>query len=207
MLLLTNMTNKLPATVLLLGSLLLAPRARAQKLSADGAMQTFNYLSEQFFSQVYFKFSPTGGTAAGLHQYDAQLEDYSAAAVAREVAADFRLGVLRYCRTSAACQGDMRRSVEAGCGEAQTTYTQASQGQAGSRREHHAFVRTDGFQPEIARGRIRRLPQFHRARSVLRRHANRAVLFHFPGKLRQLCPRQNRVIAGGEGFQRIGAAQ
>ncbi len=50
-------------------------------------MQTFSYLSEQFFSQVYFKFSPTGGTAAGLHQYDAQLEDYSAAGVEREVAA------------------------------------------------------------------------------------------------------------------------
>jgi uncharacterized protein (DUF885 family) len=81
------MTNKLPATALLLGSLLVAPAARTQKVSADGAMQTFNYLSEQFFSQVYFKFSPTSGTAAGLHQYDAQLEDYSAAAVAREVAA------------------------------------------------------------------------------------------------------------------------
>jgi uncharacterized protein (DUF885 family) len=50
-------------------------------------MQTFNYLSDQFFSQVYFKFSPTSGTAAGLHQYDTQLEDYSAAGVEREVAA------------------------------------------------------------------------------------------------------------------------
>jgi uncharacterized protein (DUF885 family) len=81
------MTNKLPATVLLLGSLLVAPSARAQSLSADGAMQTFNVLSEQFFSQVYFKFSPTSGTSAGLHQYDAQLEDYSAAGVEREIAA------------------------------------------------------------------------------------------------------------------------
>ena len=50
-------------------------------------MQTFNYLSDQFFLQVYFKFSPTAGTAAGLHQYDTQLEDYSAAGVEREVAA------------------------------------------------------------------------------------------------------------------------
>jgi uncharacterized protein (DUF885 family) len=81
------MTNKLTATVLLLGSLLVAPAARTQKLSSDGAMQTFNYLSDQFFSQVYFKFSPTSGTAAGLHQYDTQLEDYSAAGVEREVAA------------------------------------------------------------------------------------------------------------------------
>ena len=59
----------------------------AQKLSADGAMQTFAFVSDQFFSEVYFKFSPTNGTAAGLHQYDSQLEDYSAAGVAREVAA------------------------------------------------------------------------------------------------------------------------
>jgi uncharacterized protein (DUF885 family) len=81
------MTGKLTTTALLLASLLVAPGARAQKLTADGAMQTFNYLSNQFFSQVYFKFSPTSGTAAGLHQYDTQLEDYSAAGVAREVAA------------------------------------------------------------------------------------------------------------------------
>jgi uncharacterized protein (DUF885 family) len=63
------------------------PAARAQKLSADGAMQTFDYLSDQFFAEVYFKFSPTSGTAAGLHQYDTQLEDYSAAAVEQEGAA------------------------------------------------------------------------------------------------------------------------
>src|SRR5579859_6882397 len=34
--------------------------------------------SDQFFTDVYFKFAPTAGTSAGLHQYDAQLEDYSA---------------------------------------------------------------------------------------------------------------------------------
>ena len=50
-------------------------------------MQTFNILSEQFFNEVYFRFSPTKGTAAGLHQYDSKLEDYSAAGVARQVAA------------------------------------------------------------------------------------------------------------------------
>jgi uncharacterized protein (DUF885 family) len=60
---------------------------RAQNVSADGAMQTFNYVSEKFFSEVYFKFAPTAGTSAGLHQYDAKLEDYSAAGVAANVAA------------------------------------------------------------------------------------------------------------------------
>ncbi len=61
--------------------------AFAQHPTADGAGQTFNTLSEQYFEQVYFKFSPTAGTSAGLHQYDTQLEDYSAAGVQKEIAA------------------------------------------------------------------------------------------------------------------------
>ena len=81
------MTNKLAAAVTVLGVAMGVQSVRAQKVSADGAMQTFNYLADQFFSEVYFKFSPTAGTAAGLHQYDAKLEDYSAAGVAAEVAA------------------------------------------------------------------------------------------------------------------------
>jgi uncharacterized protein (DUF885 family) len=59
----------------------------AQHPSADGAGQTFNTLSEQYFQQVYFKFAPTAGTSAGLHQYDTQLEDYSAAGIQRQIAA------------------------------------------------------------------------------------------------------------------------
>ncbi len=59
----------------------------AQHLSADGAAQTFNFLSDQYFEQIYFKYTPTTGTAAGLHQYDAQLEDYSAASVQHQIAA------------------------------------------------------------------------------------------------------------------------
>ncbi len=61
--------------------------AQAQHLSADGAMQTFSVFSDQYFDEVYFRFSPTAGTSAGLHQYDAKLEDYSAAEVQREVTA------------------------------------------------------------------------------------------------------------------------
>ena len=85
------MTNKTAVTTALLGLLMttatMTTNAPAQKISADGATQTFGVVSEQFFSDVYFKFSPTNGTASGLHQYDTQLEDYSAAGVAREVAA------------------------------------------------------------------------------------------------------------------------
>ncbi len=54
---------------------------------ADGAAQTFQTVSRLFFSDVYYKFSPTSGTLAGLHQYDSLLEDYSRAGVDREVAA------------------------------------------------------------------------------------------------------------------------
>ena len=66
---------------------MMVPPANAQRVSADGASQTFTYLSNQYFQDVYFKFAPTAGTSAGLHQYDAQLEDYSAAGVQREAAA------------------------------------------------------------------------------------------------------------------------
>ncbi|HTC75400.1 MAG TPA: DUF885 domain-containing protein [Edaphobacter sp.] len=74
-------------TALALGALMLTPSAPAQRLSADGAIQTFNFVSEQFFSDVYFHFSPTTGTQAGLHQYNNQLEDYSAANVQKQIAA------------------------------------------------------------------------------------------------------------------------
>ena len=63
------------------------PAAQAQHISADGAPQTFHMLSSQYFEEIYFHYSPTSGTAAGLHQYDNKFEDYSAAEVQREVAA------------------------------------------------------------------------------------------------------------------------
>ena len=59
----------------------------AQRISADGAGQTFGFLSEQYFEEVYFKFSPTAGTQAGFHQYDALLEDYSAVTLQKQRAA------------------------------------------------------------------------------------------------------------------------
>jgi uncharacterized protein (DUF885 family) len=75
------------AALLLMIPLAIAPSTLAQHPSADGAGQTFNTLSEQYFDQVYFKYAPTAGTSAGLHQYDTQLEDYSAAGVQKQIAA------------------------------------------------------------------------------------------------------------------------
>jgi uncharacterized protein (DUF885 family) len=68
-------------------TLMLIPSAYAQRVSADGVPQTFNYLAEQYFTDVYFHFSPTAGTSNGLHQYDTQLEDYSAANIQKEITA------------------------------------------------------------------------------------------------------------------------
>jgi uncharacterized protein (DUF885 family) len=83
------MSRSLLATIVLAPFLLVPAsyRASAQHLSADGGVQTFNFLSDQYFTDVYFHFSPTSGTADGLHQYDTQLEDYSATSIQKEVAA------------------------------------------------------------------------------------------------------------------------
>ncbi|HEX3374286.1 MAG TPA: DUF885 domain-containing protein [Edaphobacter sp.] len=74
------------AAVFVLGTFMLTPAVPAQHLSADGGLQTFNFLADQYFSDVYFHFAPTAGTSAGLHQYDPQLEDYSAANIQKEIA-------------------------------------------------------------------------------------------------------------------------
>jgi uncharacterized protein (DUF885 family) len=78
------------ATALLLAFLIAGPAmkpAHAQRPSADGGTQTFETVAAQYFSDVYFHFSPTAGTADGLHQYDDKLEDYSSAGTERQIAA------------------------------------------------------------------------------------------------------------------------
>jgi uncharacterized protein (DUF885 family) len=54
---------------------------------AAGASEKWNALVDEYFEQIYFKFTPTAGTGAGLHQYDALLEDYSRLGVDRETGA------------------------------------------------------------------------------------------------------------------------
>jgi uncharacterized protein (DUF885 family) len=49
--------------------------------------QQFEKVSDEYFDQVYFHYSPTQGTQAGYHQYDAQLEDYSRKNIDAEIAA------------------------------------------------------------------------------------------------------------------------
>src|ERR1700712_3872112 len=68
-------------------ALLLCTNAPAQRVNVDGATQTFGVVSSQYFDEVYFRFSPTAGTSVGLHTYDSQLEDYSAANMTKWAAA------------------------------------------------------------------------------------------------------------------------
>ena len=46
--------------------------------------QQFAKVSDEYFDQVYFHYAPSNGTMVGYHQYDTQLEDYSAAATAND---------------------------------------------------------------------------------------------------------------------------
>jgi uncharacterized protein (DUF885 family) len=48
------------------------------------AVKDFDSRVDKYFD-FYFSFRPTEGTSAGFHQYDGKLEDYSAAAVDKEV--------------------------------------------------------------------------------------------------------------------------
>ena len=60
--------------------------AIAEPSGADPNKQ-FAQLADQYFDTVYFPFQPTQATAAGFHQYDTKLEDYSRANIDRETAA------------------------------------------------------------------------------------------------------------------------
>ena len=49
--------------------------------------QKFTQLSDEYFDQVYFPYSPTAGTQVGYHQYDTKLENYSRKSIDAEIAA------------------------------------------------------------------------------------------------------------------------
>jgi uncharacterized protein (DUF885 family) len=66
----------------------LAVQAQHPAMPASDAAnndKVFNSLADQYFDKYYFKFSPSAGTAAGFHQYDSQLEDYSRASLDQQI--------------------------------------------------------------------------------------------------------------------------
>ena len=58
-------------------ALLLAPAA--------AHAEDVNAIAARYFAYFYFHYSPSAATQAGLHKYDVELEDYSAAAVQQQV--------------------------------------------------------------------------------------------------------------------------
>jgi len=51
------------------------------------ATARWNALADDYIDQILFRFNPSQGTTAGLHQFDAQLEDYSRANIDKQVGA------------------------------------------------------------------------------------------------------------------------
>ena len=74
-------------TMIAVGALVIPSLIHGQRVSADGAHQTLEYLSNQYFEQVYFRYSPTAGTSAGVHTIAGKLGVYSAASWRREIGA------------------------------------------------------------------------------------------------------------------------
>ena len=60
--------------------------AAKPEMGAPDAGANLGRLAGQYFDQVYFHYAPSTATQEGVHRYDAQLEDYSRAAVEHETA-------------------------------------------------------------------------------------------------------------------------
>jgi len=67
-------------------ALIVVPRGLTASRAEDASAR-WNALADAFFDEAVFKFHPTYGTLLGLHQYDAEPEDYSRAGVEKEIAA------------------------------------------------------------------------------------------------------------------------
>lgn len=62
--------------------------ADGAKRSAESKQSTvaqWNALADDFLDNFYFKYAPTQGTSAGLHQYDSQLEDFTRASIEKQI--------------------------------------------------------------------------------------------------------------------------
>ena len=73
------------STALIFGAGTMTTTVLAQLSANTDSAAKFRNLAADYFEQVYFRFSPTIGTQAGLHQYDAKLENYRRAEVDREI--------------------------------------------------------------------------------------------------------------------------
>lgn len=60
--------------------------SQSKAASSNGSAADFAALADRYFDEYYFKFNPTQGTAAGFHQYDNQLENYSRVSINQQIA-------------------------------------------------------------------------------------------------------------------------
>jgi uncharacterized protein (DUF885 family) len=77
----------IPLFALLLAGLSAQAQHKQAESSAANNDKVFELLAEQYFDKVYFKFGPSQGTAAGFHQYDNLLEDYSRSSINSQITA------------------------------------------------------------------------------------------------------------------------
>src|SRR5215469_8635283 len=61
-------------------------KAETMQLASDPG-SPFAKLADRYFDELFFKYYPTAGTAAGFHQYDTQLEDYSRKSIDSQISA------------------------------------------------------------------------------------------------------------------------
>ena len=77
----------IPLFALLLAGFTTQAQHKQTESSSANNDKVFELLAEQYFDKVYFKFSPSQGTAAGFHQYDNLLENYSRASINSQITA------------------------------------------------------------------------------------------------------------------------
>src|SRR5215510_13795161 len=56
----------------------------ASAVAAQTRDTAFRELADRYFDEAYFAYNPTAGTAAGFHQYDSTLEEYSRPVIQRQ---------------------------------------------------------------------------------------------------------------------------
>ena len=81
-------------SMILLASSLFAQQSVTTPASETSGDPAFRKLADKYFEEVYFKFNPTQGTAAGFHEYDARFEDLSSQAIGAEIGALHRFRTL-----------------------------------------------------------------------------------------------------------------
>lgn len=77
--------NRILFVLFLISILLSACSQSGAVKTATDSTPAFNKLADQYFDE-FFKHNPTAATAAGFHERDAQLEDYSKEEIDREIA-------------------------------------------------------------------------------------------------------------------------